>query len=166
MILVLIRMITLRLHAYIHRPYDKPFALEIPDNWSRDLYYNLTLDEMMEVINHALKNGYSVCWDGDVSGDFKRSAGIAVIDEETIDQNTRQKAFDNYDATDDHLMHITGLAKDQDGKLFYYTKNSWNTDNQFEGYWFMSENFLRKYTVAVMLHKDALPKNIKEKLKL
>ena len=41
--------------------------IDIPDNWSQDLYYNLPIDEMVEVIKSALKNGYSVCWDGDVS---------------------------------------------------------------------------------------------------
>jgi bleomycin hydrolase len=154
--------------SYSHRPFYQPFALEVPDNWSRDLYYNLPLDAMMETINHALKNNFSICWDGDVSGDFNRSKGLAVLEDENtkIDQQSRQKVFDNFNATDDHLMHITGLAKDQKGGIFYYTKNSWNTNNTFQGYWFMSENYLRKNTVAILLHKDAIPKKIRNKLNI
>jgi len=64
-------------------------------------------------------------------------------------------------------MHITGLAKDQAGTKFYYTKNSWGTkDKKYAGFWYMSEPFVRLCTVAIMVHKDAIPKEIREKLGL
>ena len=79
----------------------------------------------------------------------------------------RQKAYDDYTTTDDHLMHITGLAKDQNGTKFYYTKNSWGTkDRKYDGYWYLSEPFVRLRTIAIMVHKDAIPKDIREKLGL
>ncbi len=68
--------------------------------------------------------------------------------------------------TDDHLMHIVGLAKNQEGTPFYYTKNSWGTEDKgFDGYWYMSEQYLRLKTVAILVHKDAVPESIWEKIK-
>lgn len=55
------------LTSYNYLPFYQLVDLEIPDNWSDDLYYNIPIDELMEVVNHALNNGFSVCWDGDVS---------------------------------------------------------------------------------------------------
>lgn len=158
----------IELTSYSHHPYYEKFILEIPDNWSNDLYYNVTLDDMMNIIDNAFNEGFSVCWDGDISGDFSRRNGYAKLPDESkkVTMEMRQKAFDNYTSTDDHLMHLTGIAKDQHGTKFYITKNSWNTDNSYDGYWYMSESFLRMNTVAIMIHKDALPKDIRKKLGL
>jgi bleomycin hydrolase len=78
----------------------------------------------------------------------------------------RQETFDNRETTDDHLMHITGLAKNLiNNDKFYYTKNSWGTkDRKYGGYWYLSEPYVRLKTIAILVHKDALPKEIKEKL--
>ena len=84
-----------------------------------------------------------------------------------ITQEMRQDAFDNYETTDDHGMHIVGIAKDQTGSKFYMVKNSWGTErNDCEGYFFASDAFLRYKTTNFMLHKDALPKEIAKKLGL
>ena len=61
-------------------------------------------------------------------------------------------------------MHITGLAEDQEGTKFYYTKNSWGIKNKYDGYWYMSESFVRLKTIAIMVHKDAIPDDLKNKL--
>ena len=67
--------------------------------------------------------------------------------------------------TDDHLMHITGIAKDQNGTKYYITKNSWGADgNKFGGYLNMSESYVRAKTICVMVHKDSLPKELRKKL--
>lgn len=173
--------------SYSHRPFYSSFDLEIPDNWSKDKYYNVPMDELMAVIDYALSNGYSVCWDGDVSEkEFDRKKGIAIVPldpleikegeeekseapvkEKTITQEMRQTTFDNYTTTDDHLMHLTGLAQDQNGTKYYYTKNSWGTkDKKYDGYWYMSEPYVRLKTVAIMIHKSAIPPDIKTKLGL
>lgn len=77
----------------------------------------------------------------------------------------RQKGFEAFVTTDDHLMHITGLAKDQNGTPYYITKNSWGAEsNEFGGYLNMSESFVRAKTIYVMMHKDAIPQTIKNKL--
>jgi len=85
--------------------------------------------------------------------------------EKNITQEIHQKAFDNYSSTDDHLMHIIGVAKDQNGTKYYITKNSWAANsNDFGGYLNMSESYIRLNTIAIMIHKDAIPKKIRRKL--
>jgi bleomycin hydrolase len=189
--------------SYNHHPFYEKIDLEIPDNWSADDYYNVSLEDLMGVIDHALENGYSVCWDGDVSDrGFSYKNGVAIIpdvniedlsstersrweslsdsekrdrmynfeepgDEKEITQDLRQIHFDNLTATDDHLMHLTGIVSDQDGTNYYRTKNSWGTErNEFEGYLNMSSSYVKLNTVAVMVHKDAIPKKLAEKLGL
>ena len=81
-----------------------------------------------------------------------------------ITQEMRQEAYDNYETTDDHGMQIYGIAKDQTGKKFYIIKNSWGTDNKYKGTWYISENFVKYKTMNIVVHKDALPQAIKDKL--
>lgn len=81
-----------------------------------------------------------------------------------ITQEMRQQAYDNYETTDDHGMQIYGIAKDQIGKKFYMIKNSWGTDNKYKGTWYISENFVKYKTMNIVVHKDALPQAIKDKL--
>ena len=81
-----------------------------------------------------------------------------------ITQEMRQEAYDNYETTDDHGMQTYGIAKDQTGKKFYMIKNSWGTDNKYKGTWYISENFVKYKTMNIVVHKDALPQAIKDKL--
>lgn len=173
--------------SYSHHPFYSKFVLEIPDNWSRAEYYNVPMNDMIHLIDTALAQGYSVLWDGDTSEkSFDKKKCIATIpqieeeektDEEKeieepvkekfITQDMRQAAFDNQTTTDDHLMHITGVARDKRGYKFYYVKNSWGTqDKKYDGYWYISEIYARLKTVAIMIHKDVVPAWLKQKLGL
>ena len=77
----------------------------------------------------------------------------------------RQDGYEKFVTTDDHLMHITGIVKDQNGTKYYITKNSWGADsNKSGGYLNMSESYVRAKTICVMVHKDSLPKELKKKL--
>jgi bleomycin hydrolase len=191
------------LTSYSVYPFYEAVDLELPDNWSHDTYYNLPIDEFMEVMNYAFENGYSVNWDGDVSEQgFSHSKGVAVLPEDDpvnmdeserlkwealpederddllykfdaprkekqVTQEMRQLTFDTYKTTDDHLMHLVGTAVDQNGTLYFKTKNSWAADsNKKGGFLYMSEPYVRLKTVAIMVHKDAIPHAIKEKLGL
>ena len=194
----------IELTSFTHHPYYVKFDVEVPDNWEHSLMYNLPLDEMMQTVDYALNNGYTVCWDGDVSEKgFSFTNGVAInpevkkvedlsntdrarfeklgekerleevfkferpYPEINVTPKVRQAGFESFVTTDDHLMHLTGIAKDQNGTKYYITKNSWGTDrNKFGGYLNMSESFVRAKTIYVMVHKDAIPKAIKGKLHL
>jgi bleomycin hydrolase len=86
--------------------------------------------------------------------------------EKQIDQDMRQKAYDNYETTDDHGMHLTGLVKDQNGNKYFIVKNSWGTANDCDGYFYASMPYVRYKTMDIMLHKDALDKTLRKQLGL
>jgi len=189
------------LTSYTHHSFYKQIRLELPDNWSFNAdYYNLPIDELMQVMDNALKTGYSVCWDGDVSEKgFSHAHGVAIVPEthkenltgtemskwekikekdlknnaytfeapvpeKNITQKERQTFFDNYSTTDDHLMHLTALVKDQNGTYYYKTKNSWGNSNDMGGYLNMSYSYVKLNTIAIMVHKKAIPEALREKL--
>jgi len=85
--------------------------------------------------------------------------------EKSITQTMRQEAFDNYLTTDDHGMHFTGLVTDQKGNEYFIVKNSWGTDNNdCDGYFYASMPYVALKTISIMLHRDALPIDLKKKL--
>lgn len=81
-----------------------------------------------------------------------------------VTQELRQQGFDNYQTTDDHGMVIYGSATDQNGAKYYLVKNSWGTDSKYKGIWYASESFVLHKTINIVVHKDALPKDILKKL--
>ena len=84
--------------------------------------------------------------------------------EKEITQEMRQQEFDNYLTTDDHGMHVIGKAKDQNGTVYYIVKNSWNQYNKFGGYFYASEPFMKYKTMNIIVHKNAIPNDIRKKL--
>lgn len=176
----------IELTSFSHHPYYEKFILEVPDNWAWQYVYNVTLDELESIARNALQNGYGIAWAADVSEPgFSMKKGLAVVHENpfavssdmdslflkpgterTITQEIRQKAFDDLSTQDDHGMHITGLAKDQTGKEFFYVKNSWGEKaSDLKGYFFCSMSYFRFKTTSIMVHKDAIPAAIMKKLK-
>lgn len=169
-------------------PYYSKFTLLVPDNWAFDQVYNVKINELTDIIDNALKNGYTVAWGGDVSEkSFSWKNGVAFVPEKKFDDMTadekadlfngpkkelvvteeiRQKAFNNYTTTDDHGMHIVGISKDQNGKEYYIVKNSWGTTNDYKGYLCMTKEFVKYKTTDIMLHKNGVPAVIAKKLKL
>lgn len=83
-----------------------------------------------------------------------------------VTQELRQEGFDNYQTTDDHGMVIYGKAKDQNDTKYYLVKNSWGTDSKYKGIWYASESFVLHKTINIVVHKDAVPKDIIKKLNL
>jgi len=153
--------------SFVHHPYYKPFILEVPDNWSNGSYYNLKIEDLIEITDYSINNGYSVLWVGDISeAEFSWEQGVAYCSDKEINEKKRQIAFDNYETTDDHGMHIVGLAKDKNGEEFYYAKNSWGTTNLSNGYIYLSKDYFRYKTISLMVNKSSLPETIKSKLNL
>jgi bleomycin hydrolase len=172
--------------SFSHHPFYKPFVLEIPDNWAAGSFNNLPLDEFMQVIDNSLMNGYTIGWSCDASDrGFSMRQGVAVIPEKNwnemkedevlkvfnrphpekiITQEIRQKEFDNYSTTDDHGMHIIGVATDQDGNTFYKVKNSWGITGKYDGFIFVSRAYVMLKTTNIMVNKAAIPAAIAKKM--
>jgi len=173
--------------SYTYAPFYEPTLLMVPDNWSLQSVYNLPLNEMTEMVDNALSKGYTVAWATDVSEKyFSWKNGVAIVPEKeledmnadelktmfdgpkterTITPEMREEAFDNYTTTDDHGMHIVGLAKDQNGKEYYMVKNSWGDANDYKGYLYVSKTFFKYKTTAVLVNKNAIPTTTLKKLK-
>ena len=142
------------LTSYTHHPYGQRFPLEVPDNYFHDTFLNVPLDTMMNRIVQSLRSGHPVCWEGDISEPgFLFGEGYAVLKNEKkkVTAERRQASFEAHRTTDDHVMEIVGLAHDQHGRRFFLCKNSWGTDNRYHGFMFLSENYVRMKTIAVVL---------------
>ncbi len=103
-------------------------------------------------------------WTGLTMADKRKELTSKPMPEMEITQEMRQKAFNNWETTDDHGMLIYGTAKDQNGKEYYMVKNSWGTNNKYKGTWYASKTFVKYKTMNILVHKDALPKEIAKKL--
>ena len=184
----------INLTSFTHHPFYEPFIIEVCDNWRWGSAYNLPIEELMEVMYNAVENGYTIAWGADVSEKGFTRSGIATVpdfenkvtagsdqerwvgksdagkeesapaEEKVIAQEMRQIAYDNKETTDDHGMHIYGLAKDQNGNPYFIVKNSWGKAGDYEGIWYASDAYVRYKTLNIVVHKDALPKSIKKKL--
>lgn len=189
--------------SYTHHPFYSKFILEVPDNWSWDEVYNVPVNEMEEIIDYSLENGFTVAWAADISekGFATSNKGVAVLPavpeaemsaeevskwealpqkekdrelyklnkpvvEMKVTQEMRQQAFDNYETTDDHGLHIVGKAKNQEGQVFYKVKNSWGDYNEYDGFFYASKPYVSYKTMSLMVNKNGVPQHIKEKLKL
>lgn len=180
------------LSSFTHHPFYSWFPLEVCDNWRWDEVYNVPIDEFMSVLDDAIMKGYTVAWVADVShaGFTRNGLGILVdvkassagsdqehwvgkeegkpapvsIVESVPTQESRQVEFENKTITDDHGMQIFGIAKDQDGKKYYMVKNSWGETGKYKGIWYVTEAFVKNQSMDYMIHKSALPKDLRKKL--
>jgi len=168
------------LTSFTHQPYYQQFILQVPDNFANGMFYNLPLNELMQVIKDAINNGYTVSWDADVSNKgFMKNIGLALniegSDAKAVNPDTnelpydaaiRQRLYENLTTQDDHLMHITGLEKSKGGKTFFVVKNSWGKIGPYEGYVNVSEAYLAINTISIVIPKAALSKDLLQKLGL
>jgi bleomycin hydrolase len=150
--------------SFSHHPFYSKFILEIESNWNNNYYLNLPIRDFSNVIDYALLHNYSVCWDGDAYRCEGFNDGFAVLNDSInpITQEMRQTDFDNYNTIDQHNMHIIGIAENNKGKRFYIVKNSSDQRN-CGGYMYMSKEYLLLKTISVMINKEAIPKEIKNK---
>lgn len=88
------------------------------------------------------------------------------VEEIEVTQQSRQDMFDSQQTTDDHGMVIVGTAVDQNGNKYYKVKNSWDTNQIYGGYFYVSEPFFLAKTIDIYVNKAAVPKDIAKKLNL
>ena len=168
--------------SYEDQPKYTDVFMAVPDNWSFDYAYNVPMEDMIKTIDYALEKGYTVGWAADVTEKyFSWVNGVAYVPEvdyadmtkkqreemfngpkpeKVITPEIRQEAFDAYETTDDHAMHIVGLAKDQDGTDYYIVKNSWGASNDQKGYIYVTKNYVRYKTTAILVNKAGVPNSI------
>ena len=104
-------------------------------------------------------------WLGLSATDKREELTKKPLPEKVITQEMRQAAYDSWENTDDHGMQIFGTAKDQNGKRYYMVKNSWGTKrSEYKGIWYVSEAYMQYKTNDVLVHKNAIPKDIRKKL--
>ncbi len=167
-------------------PYYKKTVLMVPDNWAFQRVYNVQMEDLTDIIDNALNKGFTVAWAADVSEKyFSWKNGVAYVpekdyedmddsekkyifdgpkDERTITPEMRQRAFDNYETTDDHGMHIVGMAEDQNGRKYYKVKNSWGDKNDYKGFIYVSRAYVRYKTTSILLHKNGVPNTLRTKM--
>ena len=155
------------LTSFSHMPWYETVDLLVPDNWVRnDDTWNLPADDAMEILRHAIESGYTVVFGGDVSErTFDQRIGYAVWREgEEVTDADRQATWDAWSTTDDHGMHVVGIATDEAGNVFYRVKNSWGETGPYGGHIYMSENYIRAKFDLLTVHIDAVPDNIRARM--
>ena len=88
------------------------------------------------------------------------------VEEIAVTQELRQQMFDSQETTDDHGMEIVGTARDQKGNRYYKVKNSWDTNQKYNGYLYVSEPFFLAKTLNLLVNKKAVPASIAKKIGL
>ncbi|MGB9701922.1 MAG: C1 family peptidase [Candidatus Kapaibacteriota bacterium] len=150
--------------------YWKQVSYDVPDNWWHDSsYYNLPLDEFMNAIKNAIKNGYSVALGGDVSEPgYYSYENVAMIPDWDIPSNyindkARQFRFSNGTTGDDHGIHLVGFTI-KDGKWWFLIKDSGSgsRNGKAKGYYFYHEDYVKLKMMVFQVHKSAIEDIIKK----
>ena len=153
------------LTSYLHHPFNQWFVIEAPYKWRLRPSYNIPIEQLMTVLDKALDAGYTVAWGGDVSGDFLRKEGLAMLPDGVVPtQELRQQQWDNWDFTYDHVMLIYGKALDEQGKPYYLVKNSWGDYGAYHGIWYMSRDYMALNTTYLFLNRNALPRSLRKEV--
>lgn len=174
--------------SFTHHPFYSTFVLEVPDNWSNGLFYNVPISDLMRCAKNSVQQGYTVEWDADVSNaGFSANNAMAIVAEKdwkdkstgdrentfkawerekAVTQDYRQQLFDRQETMDDHLMHIVGLVDEKHSGLFYVVKNSWGEISERKGYVYVSEAYMRVNTISFTVHKNAIPQDLRRQLGL
>ena len=126
-------------------PYNQFIDIDLPDNWEHNRFWNIPMDTLVLKTECAVRRHHGVCWEGDVSErGFDWQQGVA-----------RPSLISGF-TTDDHCMAIVGIAHDADGQPYFVMKNSWGTSNARGGLLYMSFDYFRSKTLAVVLPRVCL----------
>jgi bleomycin hydrolase len=158
--------------SFTHHPYYQNFALEIQDNFlMAEKYLNVPLDELISIASNTIEKGYSLAVDVDNSNNgwntfhsgyalFEKNRFKNVNNPDTVEMDyspeLRQRLFETLETQDDHLVHLVGIAKSKNGKLFFILKDSFGPQNPFKGYDYMSVNYFGINALSITVPKKAL----------
>ena len=131
--------------------------IETPEKIYAQGYTNFATDVLEKLANSTLPESEKE----EELYDFK-----GPVEEIEVTQESRQKGFDNYETTDDHGMVIIGKAEDQKGNKYYKVKNSWDTDQVYQGYFYVSEAYFLSKTMSILVNKKAVPSDLLKKMGL
>ena len=151
-------------------PYWKQVVYEVPDNWCfSDVYYNIPLDDFMNVIKSAIKNGYTMAIGGDVSeagyDSWTKCAVVPTFDipSEYINEDARQFRFTNQTTTDDHGIHLIGYTEKNGATWFLIKDSGAGSRNTGDiGYYFYHEDYVKLKIMDFMVHKDVVKDLLKK----
>lgn len=153
--------------SFSDKPLYKKFMLEDKFNWANDSFWNISLSDMQILADTALAKGWTVGWEGDVTEPgFNYFGGYASMpDSAYLFDKQRLENYKSEVTERDHMLHITGSGYDENGKKWYYLKNSWGTWlSKYKGYIYMEQNYYNMKTVILFVNKNALPLILKKKL--
>jgi bleomycin hydrolase len=152
------------LMSTLSKPFYEYGEYEVSGNWwhSAD-YYNVPLDKFYEVIKYAIRNGYSVRLNGDVSepgyNGLEDAAIVADFDvpQEYIDQDSRELRFNNKTTSDDHDIHLVGYATVGDRDWFLIKDSASSAQHgRFKGYYFYRGDYVKLKMLTIIVHVDAV----------
>jgi bleomycin hydrolase len=150
--------------SLMQEDYWEKVVYDVNDNWWKsDVYYNVPLDDFMNIINNSISSGYSLAIGGDVSEaglySYKEAAVVPSFDIPSayIDENARQFRFSNKTTTDDHAIHIVGKTSNSFGD-WYLIKDSGSgaRNGNNKGYYFFHSDYIKLKIMTLLVHKDVV----------
>jgi len=166
---------------------NKPFVLELKNNWDKDEFYNVHLNELYKAMKEAIENGYAVGWYGFVNNEMvytdeavaivaigdmpgtKKEDGKEVghtyqpLPEKTIGANDRQENFEVLINGAYNFMTLYGISMDKEGNEYILGKDACTAGDEELN---MSKEFTKLNTVYLLVNKNGLDKNLRDKLGL
>jgi bleomycin hydrolase len=102
-------------------------------------------------------NGWNCHKSGYALFEEKRFNTVANPDTAEMDfsQALRQQLFETLITQDNHLIHVVGIAKSKNGKLFFILKDSLD-GTPFKGYDYISINYFGINALSITVPKKAL----------
>lgn len=153
--------------SFLYLPFFQKGELRLPDNWQHyQDYFNVPLPVFTDLIQAAIKNGYSVAIDMDLTEKgYDRERSIAMLTPywlatDSVTQGTRERFYQQGKTTDDHLQHIIGWAPADSTHSWqwFLVKDSLpsSCNSASEGYIYMREDYLKLKVLSFLVHRDVL----------
>lgn len=152
--------------AIIDNALEKGYTVAWASDVSEDGFTATGIGVVPDIAKIAVGSDQARWIGGGTSNEERSLYAQTPCPEIAVTQEMRQEAFDDYSTTDDHGMHIYGIAKDQNGTEYYMVKNSWGAVGPYNGTWYVSKEYVRYKTTDIVVNKHAIPESIALKMNL